>query len=251
MTQTKASAVTGSVPRYARLAETIEGGIAAGEFEVGGFLPSEPELAVRYGVSRHTVREAIRRLCEVGLITRHQGIGTRVVAREASSRYVATLATLDEMISFNEKTHLQVFDHAPVAGKELEAFLGAQATEGWTVIHAVRHLTKTGEALCHTDIYLHPFCRKILPHLKKKSVSVYKLIERHCHEKIIEMDQEIDACLLSIGEARALAVEAGSPGSRVVRTYLGTGNRILSFAINTYPQGKFRFALRWTLEQGQ
>jgi len=250
MNGNKASGVAGSAPRYARLAETIEASIVSGDFEVGGLLPSEPELATRYGVSRHTVREAIRRLCDAGLITRHQGIGTRVIAREASSRYVATLASLDELISFNDKTHLQVIDHAPVTRASLESMLGEQATEGWTVIHAVRHLARTGESLCHTDIYLHPFCRKILPYLKKKSVSVYKLIERHCHEKIVEMDQEIDAAALTAAQARLLGAPAGSPGCRVVRTYLGTGGRTLSFAINTYPQGRFRFALKWNLEQG-
>ena len=250
MSATKASGVAVSAPRYARLAETIEASIAAGDFAVGALLPSEPELAARYGVSRHTVREAIRRLCEAGLISRHQGIGTRVVAREASSRYVATLASLEEMISFNDKTHLQVIEHAPVPRRELEPILGEQATEGWTVIHAIRHLARTGESLCHTDIYLHPFCHKILPHLKKKSVSVYKLIERHCHEKIVEMDQEIDAATLTAAQARLLGAPANSPACRVVRTYLGTGQRTLSFAVNTYPQGRFRFALKWSLEHG-
>ena len=250
MSPSRASGVAGSAPRYARLAETLEAAIGAGEFAVGGFLPSEPELAARYGVSRHTVREAIRRLSAAGLITRHQGVGTRVVAREAGARYVASLASLDEIVSFNERTHLEVLEHADVARAELVERLGEQAGEGWTVIRGLRRMARSGEPICHTAIYLHPFCRKILPHLKRKSVSVYKLIERHCHETIVEMDQETDAALLTSEQASLLGAPDRGPACRVVRTYLAAGQRVLSFAVNTYPQGRFRFVLKWSLEQG-
>jgi GntR family transcriptional regulator len=45
----------------------------------GGWLPSEAELGSQFGVSRATVREALSRLEQAGLIVRKHGVGTQVV----------------------------------------------------------------------------------------------------------------------------------------------------------------------------
>ncbi len=50
--------------------------IAAGDFKVGSKLPSEAELAKQLGVSRITLRSAIKRLKEDGLIIQARGRGT-------------------------------------------------------------------------------------------------------------------------------------------------------------------------------
>ena len=71
-------------------------------------LPTEHELAERFGVSRFTVREAIRRLNELGLVSRHQGVGTRVVAAQIAGRYVLSLAAIPDLWRFVEATTLKV-----------------------------------------------------------------------------------------------------------------------------------------------
>src|SRR5579875_2553509 len=52
--------------------------IVAGEFAPGAALPSEAEMCATYGVSRSSVREALRVLAEKGLIEVRHGLGTRV-----------------------------------------------------------------------------------------------------------------------------------------------------------------------------
>ena len=47
----------------------------------GERLPSEPELARQLGVSRATLREAMRTFEAQGLIRRRQGVGTFVVGQ--------------------------------------------------------------------------------------------------------------------------------------------------------------------------
>jgi GntR family transcriptional regulator len=66
------------VPFYFQLAEALEEEIRSGRFEPGTRLPSEPELCEHYGLSRTTVRQALARLEQRGLIERLKGQGTFV-----------------------------------------------------------------------------------------------------------------------------------------------------------------------------
>jgi GntR family transcriptional regulator len=56
--------------------------VLIGKVKPGGKLPSEPELAKMLGVSRATLREAMRAFEEQGLIRRRQGVGTFVVRHQ-------------------------------------------------------------------------------------------------------------------------------------------------------------------------
>lgn len=55
--------------------------IVAGEFAVNARLPSETELAARFGASRPVVREALARLRDDGIIVSRQGSGSYVKRR--------------------------------------------------------------------------------------------------------------------------------------------------------------------------
>src|SRR5574341_142136 len=69
-----------------------------GKMEAGGRLPSEPDLARRLGVSRATLREAMRTFEVQGLIRRRQGSGTFVVGQvpviEAGLEVLESLETM-------------------------------------------------------------------------------------------------------------------------------------------------------------
>ena len=58
---------------YRKVAEDIKGAIAAGTHPPGSLLPSEAELAERYGLSRGTVRQAFAALRADGVIASRRG----------------------------------------------------------------------------------------------------------------------------------------------------------------------------------
>ncbi|HVV13033.1 GntR family transcriptional regulator [Amycolatopsis sp.] len=72
--------VNGPTPKHAQLREILRRAIER-ELPPGSPIPSERELAERYGVSRLTVRSAIGKLVEEGLLTRARGKGTFTAAR--------------------------------------------------------------------------------------------------------------------------------------------------------------------------
>ena len=66
---------------YDRVAKGVAAKIADGEFAIGERLPSERELALAFGVSRPTVREAIFALELDGLVEVRKGVGVFAVAK--------------------------------------------------------------------------------------------------------------------------------------------------------------------------
>ena len=66
------------VPLYVKIRETLRDEIKRGEYKRGEKLPSEDELASKYGVSRMTVRQGILDLIDEGMIYRRHGVGTFV-----------------------------------------------------------------------------------------------------------------------------------------------------------------------------
>lgn len=63
---------------WRRIADDLAGAIEREEYRPGDTLPASVALAERYGVHRHTVRQAFRHLAELGLVTVSRGRGTQV-----------------------------------------------------------------------------------------------------------------------------------------------------------------------------
>jgi GntR family transcriptional regulator len=68
------------IPLYYQIAESLKASIQSGTITPGERLENELELADQLGVSRPTVRQAIQRLVQQGMVVRRRGLGTVVVA---------------------------------------------------------------------------------------------------------------------------------------------------------------------------
>jgi DNA-binding GntR family transcriptional regulator len=77
-------------PTYATLADDLRQRIAAGEYPPGGMIPSETALMQAYGVARGTVRQALVKLEQEGLVVSQIGRGRRVQGQAAADAKPAT-----------------------------------------------------------------------------------------------------------------------------------------------------------------
>ncbi len=68
---------------WREIAATLQAEIARGHVPPGGRLPTEAELAARFGVNRHTVRHALAALAADGLVHSRRGAGVFVTGRAA------------------------------------------------------------------------------------------------------------------------------------------------------------------------
>ena len=75
-------------PLYQQIKRLILQGLQSNEWRPGELIPSEMELAARFGVSQGTVRKAIDELAAENLVVRRQGKGTFVASHlEARSQF--------------------------------------------------------------------------------------------------------------------------------------------------------------------
>lgn len=83
---------------YLQVIDRIKKDIEQGVYKEKEKLPSEFELAKQLGVSRATLREALRVLEEENVIIRRHGVGTFVSARPMFTSGIEQLSSVTEMI---------------------------------------------------------------------------------------------------------------------------------------------------------
>lgn len=69
-----------STPVWHAIAAALRADISEGRYPPGDKLPTEAQLAARFGVNRHTVRHGLSRLVEEGLVRTRRGSGAFVAA---------------------------------------------------------------------------------------------------------------------------------------------------------------------------
>lgn len=87
--------------------EKIKDMILSGELRPGDRLPKEPELAIKLGLSRNSLREAVRALTFMNVLDVRQGDGTYVTSLEPNLLLDALKFVLD---FHRDETILQLFE---------------------------------------------------------------------------------------------------------------------------------------------
>ena len=87
-------------PIYIQIHNKIKQEIEANRWAVGDRIPSERDLAVQFGVSRMTLRQAIQTLVEEGILERHIGSGTYIARKKVQEK-------MSGVTSFTELTEAQ------------------------------------------------------------------------------------------------------------------------------------------------
>ncbi|MEM7338547.1 MAG: GntR family transcriptional regulator [Actinomycetota bacterium] len=116
--------------RYQEIADELRQQITAGEYGSGQVLPSESTLGAVHDASRVTIRKALERLRDEGLVESRQGFGW-LVATEALPQALAGLKTIDEQLAASgRRSERRVLDFRYVdAPAEVADTLGPRVLE--------------------------------------------------------------------------------------------------------------------------
>lgn len=226
-------------PRYATLASTLAREIRHGAYAVGELLPTEAQLCERFAVSRSTVREALRRLGELGLISKVHGVGTRVEATEPRSNYNISVRSVSELMQYGSETRFVQIDRQRVALEPEEASALGVATFRGARVTGYRVATNgDSRPIAFAEIYVAEPYLAVLED-RRPAEPFYRAIERRYDQQIVGIDQEIRAVAVRPRAATALDVPAGSPGLYILRRFYGKGRALLEITVNVHPAERF------------
>ena len=74
-------------PMYIKIHNQIKRDIENHVYQVGDRIPAERQLAVKFGVSRMTLRQAIKTLEDEGILERRLGSGTYVASQKVRKKW--------------------------------------------------------------------------------------------------------------------------------------------------------------------
>lgn len=231
-----------STPRYIQLASTLYDEIRANRYPVGSLLPTEFELCEQFGVSRFTVREAIKMLVRQGMVTRQPGVGSRVQATVPVSQYVQTMSGISDLSQYAVETSLEIVSTStePIDAQTAKG-LGASEGETWLRIEGLRYAQGQSLPMAYTTVFLAPRFRSLSLPSMTLSEPLYTCIEKQYGARVARVDQDIRAVSLGRSASEALGVALRSPGLWLKRDYLDERGELLEQAINIHPSNRFTY----------
>ncbi len=238
-------------PRYVLLAEEILAGIGDGVYPVGSLLPSEPQLCLQYQFSRHTVREAIRILQKMGVVSSRQGLGTRVDAEQVTSRYVHAFDAIPDLWEYAKNTKLRVMTRGVVDAVDVPiAYSETSVSAKWCMVQALR-CGKPSENLAWTQLYFRAEYSGIAGQVGRRRVPLYALIAERYGVRTSAVRQEISGAGIFGPIAAYLKVKPGSVGIVMTRRYFDADQRLYEITKSIYPAMRFSYNVEFRLELGK
>ncbi|MDF2143852.1 GntR family transcriptional regulator [Knoellia sp. p5-6-4] len=138
------------VPLWRQLHQDLLRRLAAGDFELG--FPGEVELQREYSVSRHTVREALRRIREAGLIDSGRGRSTRVRSDAIEQPLGGLYSLFRQVEAQGLEQRSEVLTLELTTDPDVAARLERSADE--QLVHLERVRLADGEPLAHDEVWL-------------------------------------------------------------------------------------------------
>lgn len=227
----------------AEIARRIESGI----LRPGDQIPPERELVEQMQVSRMTLRQALTRLVDRGLLERQRGRGTFV----CEPKLVHSLSNLTglhgELLSQGIIPTARLLTSAEIPATPAVANL-LEVAEGAPVYCITRLRLGAGVPIAHETSY---FPANIVPGLLEEDLegnSIYKLMERFS-ARPVGARQSLEPVLARSEEAALLEIAPGSPAMLIERIARDAQDRAVEYAKDIYRGDRSRFLAELTYKQ--
>ena len=228
-------------PLYRQIRGLITQSLVSGEWGPGDIIPSESELAVRFGVSQGTVRKAVDEMAAENLLVRRQGKGTYVASHNDPRSFFRFLR-----IAANEG-ELKPLKSIPLACWRAKAGSDVARTLGLDLgapVNIVRRVLRFGdEPAVFDEIYLpgELFPDLTLDVLTSGAMSLYSLLESRYGVRMIRADERLRAVSADRVSAEILLVEEGSPLLLVERVTFTYDNKPVEWRRGFYSTQNFHY----------
>jgi GntR family transcriptional regulator len=202
-----------------------------GEWVPGERLPSETDLAARYGVARMTVRQAIGALALEGIIVRRQGLGTFAAESHAAGRTDELPRLAGEVRGQGPQVSTRIISAAierpPSAAQEA---LGLRESALSVMVRGMRVVDRSPVAVMTSWLPYNRFAG--LDKNPSLDGSLYAMLEAHYGVRIVRAREVFTAEAASASDAADLEISPGAPVLLITRTSYDGANRAVIFTLN-------------------
>jgi DNA-binding GntR family transcriptional regulator len=230
---------TSPVPLYHQAARALEEAIEDGRLPRGSKLESELDLAEQLGISRPTMRAAIRQLVDKGLLMRRRGIGTTVAPRPVR-RAVALTSLYDDLKREGREPRTRVLALEEVlCPPDVAEHLGLGPTAPALRFERLRIAGSDPIALMHNVVPV-----GLLEVVKEdlERTGLYDLFRGNGITPHVAT-QRVGARKAGAEEAELLEIEPGDPVLTMTRVAYDTNGRAIEYGSHRYPAESYWFEM--------
>ena len=219
------------VPLYHQAAQLLEQAIEDGRLPRGSKLDSELYLAEQLGISRPTMRAAIKQLVDKGLLIRRRGFGT-MVAPKPVRRAVALTSLYDDLKESGREPKTRVLTlEETLCPPEVAEQLGVRPEAPVLRFDRLRVADSDPIALMHNVV---PVGLLEIEREDLERTGLYDLFREGGIAPHVAT-QRIGARKANTREAGLLEVEPGDPVLTMARTAYDTSGRSIEYGCHCYP----------------
>lgn len=234
-------------PRYRQLTDILRKDIESGRYPIGSLLPPEVELCETYGVSRHTIRDAIRLLQEAGMVERRRGLGTTVLAASPPVSFVQPLGSVSALLQYarDARLELSAVERRGLSPEERQAYklAGEEGGGAWLLLSGVRD--RGDKPLSLTRVLVPPRFADLEAEARTWDGAFQELIAERTGVAVDRIEQEISAELLDPEGARLLRARRGEAALRTLRRYFDAAGELVLASDSLHPAGRFVYAMTY------
>ena len=233
------------LPLYLQIEKHLLEAIASESFREGELIPTEKELAQKYGVSPGTVRRAALNLKQRGFLHRTQGRGTFVVFQETNMRRLRHYRFVERLQRSPNLVNLTIvllsLKVLP-ATEDIADYL--QIRKGAKVIRLERMGKLSNESFLHILSYLP---KKLYAGLERYGPdqfvknTLWKIQESYFNHRIDKKEEFITVEMANQEVARALEIKPGDPVLRIEALVTSTDGNLIEYRVSRCNQGGMRF----------
>lgn len=208
-------------PRYMQILNVLSQRVETGQYPLEERLPTESELCDEFGASRFTVREALRRLVDHGMVQRRQGAGSIVVAASPKARYVHSLSSLADLSQLALDTHYELISTSPTKlPADIAAQIGGKSGSRWWLITGLRRAELRGSVICYVHTYLPERLSRYVRELPGCIGPFHAHLAKRTGEDIVEIEQDLRGEPMGKDVASNLGQKPGTISVCALRRYV-------------------------------
>jgi len=203
---------------YLQLTRILLSRITSGQWEMGRQIPTEAELCQEYGVSKITVRQAIKNLAADGYLLKIQGKGTFVTNSEQPSGFAMKTRFTEEMFGKEVQVKREVLSRGiePVEDSA-RGYLKTQEE----IYRIVSQRVVEGEPVSLEEWHIPVAMLPRANDLELVNRSLFSMLQEQGTRKIVKIVQTVEIAAVHGEGARNLGVADGVAVLVIHRLFLG------------------------------